>query len=167
MPRLATLTLWWLGLLLTLYGGASNARAAEPLSPLDRVTEQLICDCGCSNLTVRNCTCGRADQVRADVTSRLQNGEKPDQILAAYVEEYGEQILAAPTRKGFNLVGWTLPFAAVLVGTALLVLVLRRWARVPHEEAPLVQPLGNGPPSPPDSTLLKKVEEEMKNRERS
>ena len=105
--------------------------AGESGSGLDYVTERIICDCGCSNLTVRNCTCGKADRVRAEVAGRLAHGETPEQVLQAYVDEYGEQILAAPTREGFNLVGWWLPLGAVVMGGAALVLILRRWAKVP------------------------------------
>jgi len=134
---------------------------ASSRSPLDEVTEKIICSCGCNNLTVKNCTCGKADRARADILTRLARGEDPDQILRAYVGEYGEQILAAPTRSGFNLIGWIVPFVAVLTGATFLVLVLRRWARVPLAEAPLVQPLGTRPPSSPDPAFLKRVEEEM------
>src|SRR5262249_43933554 len=119
-----------------------------------------------SNLTVKECTCGKADRVRADVQARLQGGQTPQAILAAYVDEYGEQILAAPNRQGFNLVGWVAPFAALLMGGGLLVLVLRRWVSVPWSEAPLVPPLDAGPRQPLNPSFLKRVEEEMREEDR-
>jgi len=142
--------------------GSAAGGAGGPGSGLDYVTERIICDCGCSNLTVRNCTCGKADRVRAEIAGRLARGETPGQVLQAYVDEYGEQILAAPTREGFNLVGWWLPLGAVVMGGAALVLVLRRWAKVPWKEAPLVEPLGAaGSLSPPDPSYLERVREEL------
>ena len=38
-------------------------------------------------------------------------------------------MLSAPTKKGFNLVAWVVPFAAVIVGGTALVFILRTWAR--------------------------------------
>ncbi|HMC82685.1 MAG TPA: cytochrome c-type biogenesis protein CcmH [Candidatus Polarisedimenticolia bacterium] len=149
---------------MTLVPGVAGA-ATGPASGLDSVTEKIICECGCSNLTIKNCTCGKADRVRADVAVRLSRGQTPDQVLKAYVDEYGEQILAAPTAKGFNLVGWVLPFAAVLAGAGLLIVVLRRWSRVPFSDAPLLLPLGGQPSTPPDPAFLQRVREEMENPE--
>lgn len=139
------------------------APAAE--SPVDTVTAKLICDCGCSNLTIKECTCGKADRVRADVRARLDSGQTPTQVVAAYVDEYGEQILAAPTTKGFNLVGWLAPFAALLIAASFLVIVLRRWAKVPWQEAPLV-PSPGGAPRAPDASFLRRVEDEIQDVER-
>ncbi len=150
---------------LALTAPAVPAAPGSPL-PLDEVTSRLICDCGCNNLTVKNCTCGKADRIRADVAARLSAGLTPDRIIQVYVEEYGEQILAAPTRRGFNLVGWIVPFAAVLIGAAFLVVLLRRWARVPASEVPLVPPLSASAAAPSDPSFLRKVREELDEVER-
>ena len=143
------------------------AAAAAPSTQeaLDTVTAKLICDCGCNNLTIKDCTCGKADRVRAEVMARLDSGQTPAQVVSAYVEEYGEQILAAPTTEGFNLVGWLAPFAALLLAAAFLVLALRRWARVPWHEPPLA-PVSPGSPRAPDASFLKRVEDEVEDVER-
>ena len=164
MPRLAALLL---SLGLCLSAGSALADASPIASGVDYVTEKIICDCGCSNLTIKNCTCGKADRVRAEIAARLDGGETPQQVLKSYVDEYGEQILAAPTREGFNLVGWLLPFGAVFLAGIVLIIVLRRWARVPWSEAPLLAPLDSGTASPsPDPSFLKRVQEEMDKAER-
>ncbi|MCI0658809.1 MAG: cytochrome c-type biogenesis protein CcmH [Acidobacteria bacterium] len=139
--------------------------ATSTQEALDLVTAKLICNCGCNNLTIKDCTCGKADRVRAEVKARLDSGQTPAQIVSAYVDEYGEQILAAPTAQGFNLVGWIAPFAALLLAAAFLVLALRRWARVPWHEPPLV-PAGPGSPRAPDPSFLKRVEDEIEDVER-
>jgi cytochrome c-type biogenesis protein CcmH/NrfF len=161
----------WLLALAVLLGTAWPAGAvlggteAIP-SGVDLVTEKIICDCGCSNLTVKNCTCGKADRVRARVAQLLSEGESPEQILKTYVDEYGEQILAAPTPEGFNLVGWLLPFGAVLIAGTTLVIILRRWARVPWSEAPLVPPLeAAGPARSPDPSFLRRVQKDLEDPE--
>ncbi|MFQ5658607.1 MAG: cytochrome c-type biogenesis protein CcmH, partial [Candidatus Methylomirabilales bacterium] len=50
-------------------------------------------------------------------------------------ERYGEWILLAPKREGFNLLVWVLPFLALGGGAVVLVVVLRRWRKRP-EAAP-------------------------------
>ena len=92
-----------------------------------------MCYCGCSDLTVRVCTCGTADTIRQEIARRLANGETPDQVVAAFVAEHGEQIRSAPTKSGFDLVAWVTPFLALLLAASALVLVVRRWgaARTP------------------------------------
>lgn len=146
--------------------GPARADTAVTSPGVDYVTERIICDCGCSNLTVKNCTCGKADRVRSEIAQRLGRGETAEQILKSYVDEYGEQILSAPTREGFNLLGWLLPFGAVLLGGAALVLILRRWSRVPWSEPSLAPPLGGSSSCPPDPSFLKRVQEEMDGVER-
>ena len=141
------------------------AASASTQDDVDTVTAKLICDCGCSNLTIKDCTCGKADRVRAEVKARLDSGQTPAQVVSAYVDEYGEQILAAPTTEGFNLVGWLAPFAALLIAASFLVLALRRWAKVPWHEPPLA-PLGPGPQRAPDPSFLKRVQDEIDDVER-
>ena len=148
-----------------LLGSCSFAVSATP-EAVESVTGKIICDCGCSNLTVKECTCGKADRVRGEVAARLDTGKTPDQVVQTYVEEYGEQILAAPTTHGFNLVGWLAPFAVLLFAAAFLVIVLRRWSKVPWQEAPLVAPTGAGPPATPDASFLKRVEDDLEDVER-
>jgi cytochrome c-type biogenesis protein CcmH len=153
-----------LGLLLALFV-PTLAAIPSTQSSVDAVTAKIICDCGCSNLTIKECTCGKADRVRADVRARLESGQTPEQIVSGYVDEFGEQILAAPTTQGFNLVGWIAPFAALLLAATFLVLAIRRWARVPWHEPPLA-PVGPGSPRAPDPSFLKRVEDEVEDVER-
>jgi cytochrome c-type biogenesis protein CcmH len=166
MPRMGRAVLLALALGAFLSAGPVRAGAAPSSPGLDYVTGKIICDCGCSNLTVKDCTCGKADQVRAEITRRLERGETPERILESYVEEYGEQILVAPTRTGFNLVGWLFPFAAILLAGVALVLLLRRWARPSPAGAAPAEAFAGNPPPPPDPSFLRRVQEEMDGGER-
>ena len=53
---------------------------------------------------------------KEDIKQQLAAGTTPDAIIAQYVSKYGEQVLAAPTKRGFNMVVWVLPFAMLLIG---------------------------------------------------
>lgn len=107
--------------------GAAAAGAGP--TPRQQVEERLMCYCGCADLTVRVCTCGTADAIRREIDARLENGETPDQVVAAYVSRHGAQIRSAPSKAGFELLAWITPFAAILLAGSALVIVVRRWGR--------------------------------------
>jgi cytochrome c-type biogenesis protein CcmH len=111
------------------------ARAAE-LTPQRQVEGRLMCYCGCSDLTVRVCTCGTADTIREEIAGRLSKGETPDQVVAAFVAQHGEQIRSAPTTTGFDLVAWVTPFLVLILAGSTLVAMVRRWGAARPSAAP-------------------------------
>ena len=95
-----------------------------------KVTTTIQCWCGgCVNQTLHECTCGLAASHRAKVAAALAEGLTPDQLIAAYVAEHGAQVRIVPERRGLNLIGWAVPFAAIFAALVSLVLVLRGWSR--------------------------------------
>jgi len=102
--------------------------AARPASDEDirRVGEQLVCYCGCPGLAVAECSCGTADGIRERIAGQLDSGLTTEQVVAAWLDERGEQILAVPTREGFNMVGWVMPFVVMIVALSTLTLALLR-----------------------------------------
>ena len=70
----------------------------------------------------------------------LAAGESPEAIKAYFVERYGEWILLAPKREGFNLLVWVLPFLGMGGGVLGLVAVLRHWVRRPEPTPGPVDP---------------------------
>jgi cytochrome c-type biogenesis protein CcmH len=83
----------------------------------------------CQNLSVADSPSEMAAQMRAIVRERLEAGETPAQVREYFVARYGEWILLAPRRTGFNLLVWGFPIAAVVVGLVIVALLLRRWTR--------------------------------------
>jgi len=112
-----------LGLLMV--SSPALARAEEP-STQHAIESSLMCYCGCANLSIRICTCGTADAIRREIAERLEKGLSRDQVVQAFVERHGEQILTSPVKSGFNLMAWITPFGALLAGAAGLVFFLRR-----------------------------------------
>ena len=140
---------------------------AADLTPQQQVEGQLMCYCGCSDLTVRICTCGTADSIRQEIASRLGNGETPDQVVAAYVAQHGEQIRSAPTKSGFDLVAWVTPFLLLALAGSALVVVVRRWGslRTSPPAAPGAPPAkDHHAPSPEERKALERVRREMRER---
>jgi cytochrome c-type biogenesis protein CcmH len=118
----------------------------------EQIESQLMCYCGCANLSIQICTCGTAEAVRREIAKRLAGGESPEQVVAAFVARHGEQILTAPAKQGFNLLAWIAPFGAVLIGFTALLYVVRRWAS--RGEVPATDP-SSAPSSGPTDLSAK------------
>jgi cytochrome c-type biogenesis protein CcmH len=121
---------------------ATLAWAQPPARPLSdetayQIASELRCVV-CQNLSVADSPSEMAAQMRAIVRERLAAGDSPEQVREYFVQRYGEWILLAPRRRGFNLLVWGFPIAAVALGLVAVVLLLRRWTRRPAGDAPRV-----------------------------
>ncbi len=95
---------------------------------VDAISGELMCQCGCTMLVV-NCDCTTADQMRQVIQTKLGEGQSKGEILQYFVGQYGETVLAAPTKEGFNLTAWITPFVGIVAGLGLVYLILRAWMR--------------------------------------
>ena len=109
------------------------------------VGHRLFCMCGCKQILVEcnhvGCTMSTAMLKKLD--AEVATGKSDDLILQSFVQEFGGEVVAEPPAKGFNLVGWIMPFAALGLGFMLVRAVLTRW----HQPAPAVPA---GPQIAPD-----------------
>lgn len=105
----------------------------------------ILCDCGCHPQSVHDCACGRAEQMRRDVAGLAAQGLTGQQVIARYVERDGEKIRIAPTARGFNLVAWLGPLAALLLASLAVMFVIRRWSR--RQPSPADAPASPVPPA--------------------
>lgn len=108
-----------------LFGPANNATATT----VGEITQALTCTCGC-NMVVGACEgameCSAAKSITEEVTRLVSEGKSKDEIIGYFVQKNGERILAAPTKKGFNLTAWILPFFLIVLGGGLLYMFLTR-----------------------------------------
>jgi len=104
---------------------SSLVNAGAILSDLEN---QLMCKCDdkCGKVLI-NCTCSTADKNRKKFTKMLESGLTVDQIVQQQVEKYGETVLSAPTKNGFNLTAWVIPFGALMIGGVGLRRLLNGW----------------------------------------
>lgn len=85
---------------------------------------------GCTNsMTADYCPLATAYPLRNEILDMLQQGMHKQEIIDVFVERYGYQILAAPEKKGFQLVAWILPFVAVAAGALITFFVVRAFRR--------------------------------------
>ena len=83
-----------------------------------------------------------AQQIERFISVRIDRCESAQQIKDELVENYGTAILAAPPRRGFDLLAWWLPLGGVIVGAALLAFGVWRWTRTRDADS------GPGGPDP-------------------
>jgi cytochrome c-type biogenesis protein CcmH len=126
VPLAAVIVL--LAAVIVLLAAVTHAPAATHVSEqtVHDVSAQLRCVV-CQNLSVADSPSEMAAQMRAIVRDRLEAGETPEQVREYFVARYGEWILLAPRRSGFNLLVWWFPVAALAVGFTVVALLLRRW----------------------------------------
>ena len=125
------------------------------------VEEALICQCGCG-IVLKHCphqNCGFAIPARLHIADLITEGKGKDEIIEIFLKQYGQKALAAPKKEGFNLLGYILPFIALIVAAFFLSRVIKSWtSRGMREEEKVLEHL----PEEKGSELDKKIEEELK-----
>jgi cytochrome c-type biogenesis protein CcmH len=108
--------------------------------------------CPVCNTTLDQSSSPAARQIEAFISARIAAGDSKNEIKDRLVAEYGASILAAPPKKGFNLLAWLLPFVALFGGALVLALLAWRWSNTREP----------GPPAAPLSPALeRRVDEEL------
>lgn len=110
-----------------------GASPSMSVAERDALEHRLRCQCGCT-LDVYTCrttdfSCQVSPSMHRDVMALVDGGYTAEEIIAAFEEVYGERVLMAPKREGFNLLAYALPGAAIAGGAVVLAVVLRRWRR--------------------------------------
>jgi cytochrome c-type biogenesis protein CcmH len=95
--------------------------------------------------------------MRKDAQRMLHGGMSSNRVLAAFASDYGEGILTAPSKSGFNLTAWVLPFAVLAAGGLLVGFSIRAWR-------PKAGTAGVGEvevEAPADPTYVERIEREL------
>jgi len=137
-----------------------GAPASMTAAARDELEHHLHCQCGCT-LDVYTCrttdfTCPVSPAMHADVVRLVDGGYTGPEITAAFRKTYGERVLMAPVREGFNWAAYITPFVALGAGATFAGFLMTRWRRagIAHEAA--------GPPHATDaSTPVDATAEEL------
>ena len=115
---------------LVLAGPASAC--AHPRTSLTYLEGQVMCPV--CHTTLAQSDSAAARQIEAFISQKIAACWTAQHIESELVANYGPQILAAPPRKGFDLLAWWLPIAGVLAGALALAIGVWRWSRRSHSE---------------------------------
>lgn len=107
--------------------------AGDESARFNDLGHRMMCACGCNQILLEcnHVGCAYSDRMRAELVAAVDRGDSDDLTLQAFVQKYGPTVLAAPTKAGFNRVAWITPYAALLLGIALVSFIVRAWRSRP------------------------------------
>lgn len=120
------------------------------------VTREFVCNCGCNQM-LTDCEMPCAEQLRGVIAAKINEGWDKPRIMDLLVKNYGEKLLAAPTKKGFNLTAWITPFAAILLGGVMISLAVGEWVARRRATQRVRQTMSAGV----EGKYLQRVDEEL------
>jgi cytochrome c-type biogenesis protein CcmH/NrfF len=132
-----------------------------------QIGAKLKCTCGGCDQAAGKCyhvggtysgPCDTAKTMLKEIDSHIASGMNDDQVLKAMIQEYGPLAYVEPPKTGFGLVAWLMPVVYLLGGTALVVVVMKRWRKRPLK--PRAELAGNGTRVSPE--LLARAREQAR-----
>ena len=112
--------------------------ANAPYSPRAKeIGTHIKCLCKGCDMTAGGCAhpggafsgpCATAVDQLQEIDQHLAKGESEQQIIDAFVQKYGTIAYVEPPKHGFGLVAWLMPVIYTVLGLAVVVFVVRKWA---------------------------------------
>jgi cytochrome c-type biogenesis protein CcmF len=117
---------------------STRGRITEKSALHRQLDHEIMCTCGNCLSTLGSCqmvpNCHGHQEQTARILKYLNEGKDHDEVLAAFVTEFGSQsVLAKPIDRGFNRLAWLFPYLAAVVALVAIVVTARRWS---HRAAP-------------------------------
>jgi cytochrome c-type biogenesis protein CcmH len=118
---------------LALLAALCLGQGARPLENprVRQLGEQLVCLCGCGS-SVTSCNmlnCHFSEPAREELLTMVNAGMSDKAIFDAFVQKYGKQVLMRPPAEGFDLLGYLMPFVAILLGLTLVWWLIQRFRK--------------------------------------
>jgi cytochrome c-type biogenesis protein CcmH len=123
---------------------------AQQTDRAKRIGGRLMCMCGCGQVLTQcnHINCPLNVRMIKELDQRIGSGDSDDLILQAFVQEYGEAVLAEPPVKGFNRLAWYMPGVAFALGLGIVAFVIGKWR---HR-------MLSSPPTPPAKVSPEQLE---------
>jgi len=134
-PKQAVMPLVCVVLVVLLAGSVPAAAAPTLEDQVDAIAGELMC-LVCAGQTVAESNSPLAIQMRTQIRERVAAGQSREQILAFFVSQFGESVLAAPPKRGAGLALWLAPVLAFAVGLTVMARYLRKITRPPTPSLP-------------------------------
>jgi cytochrome c-type biogenesis protein CcmH len=138
---------------LALAGSAlvGSATAASPPRQADLEAEIVCPTC---HTTLDQSSSPIATRMKAYIRARIAAGDTSAQIKAKLVDQFGPAVLAEPPKRGFDLLAWLLPLAALGIGIVVVGALAWTWSRP--------RAVGSAPQDAElDTDLERRVDEEL------
>lgn len=123
---------------------------------VNEIARKLYCPV-CPNTPLDVCETKACRDWRAQIKDQLGDGWSEEQIIAYFVEQYGERVLAEPERSGFTSLVWLLPVIAIALGLIVAGQALKSWRAGNQSPAKSINPESDISPE-----ILEKIEQELR-----
>lgn len=123
---------------LTLMAPGARSVLADQNDRAHQVGAKLKCMCGGCDQSAAKCyhvggsysgPCDTAKQEIKEIDAQIAQGKSDAQILQTMIAEYGPLAYVEPPKSGFGLVAWLMPILYLLAGTALVIVIMKRWRK--------------------------------------
>lgn len=140
------------------------AEFTEDSAELKAIANDFICNCGC-NENLKDCeseTCNTSANLKEIIVTMLDEGTPKADITSFLRTNYGDELLAAPPKEGFNWMAYVTPFIVVIGGTIGLTVVLLGWVKRNKESENLIES-GEEDQDSQESVRNSKYKDKLKN----
>jgi cytochrome c-type biogenesis protein CcmH len=138
--------------------GISTAESLD--DRVNEVAHLLMCPV-CQGQSVAESNSNLAQDMRQIIRKQLEEGKSKEEVIAYFVNRYGETILASPPPRGVNWLLWLLPGLAIVFGGLGIGIYL-------YKSQSGKNSAGSGKraqKTAADSDYMLKIDEELKKRE--
>jgi cytochrome c-type biogenesis protein CcmH len=142
-------TIWLL--ILAAFAAPAQTVSEKPGADVLRVARRLQCQCGCKD-SVASCSmleCGFSKPAKERIARMQAVGMTDDQIIRAFVQDYGPGVYLAPP----SAFGWVVPYAMAGLGLAGIWLFVRKYYQP--------RPAASAGATEPDDPVLEKYKEQI------
>ena len=129
------------------------ALASEQHPSQSEIEGEIMCPV-CGGETLDQSDSAVAQNMKMFIAHRIAAGWTKSRIENALAAQFGQQVLAAPPKHGFNLIAWLLPLIGLAVAIPIVGWAAWRWSKTRD----------SGPPPPPsrlDPELDRRVDAEL------
>lgn len=121
------------------------------------VEQGVVCVLDGCMMSLPSCENVAAEQLRNVIREKMyKDGLTKEQTYTYLAEIYGEKVLAAPPKKGFNWTVWLAPFVLTMGGGVFIYLGLEKWV-LPNRQVEPQEDI-----SSMDPELEKQLDQEIK-----
>ena len=118
-------------------GVVPAAYASEARPTQAELEAELVCPTCKTTLDQSNAPI--AISMKRFIARRIAAGDTKSEIKEKLVAQFGRGVLAAPEKKGFDLVAWIVPLVVLVGGALVLAALLWQWTRRVDDEPALVE----------------------------
>ena len=131
---------------------APVALASEQHPTLGELEGEVVCPT--CHTTIDQSSSPIAQRMKLFISARIRAGDTKSEIEQKLVAQFGPEVIAKPSRHGFDLVAWVLPLVLLLGGAAAVAVAAWRWRKAsprPPDE----------PAEPLDPDVERRIDEEL------